>query len=515
MTQVLQTVRLTLDSETAISHWTDTGIVMGEGDVLRVRCEGKIALRSDNGGSIFAFPEGVYMGGTSGVEPAYNPTLVLPYSSLNISGSSVFLAPENPPFSLAIDPGATTSPEYPVHGTLRPNRDTTFSSAQLNGGGRVRVAMNRNPHGLRHLVKLAGTRSAWDIVLERINVPPGTEYDLPRGSVSPIRFVPPGLLAVKQSVRQKTTFCWFIRAQNGAIETYTSWDQPLVCPAFVEATGLQEDGVTPLYSTTPAATYIPNHAVDLTQIPTSIKLGIDAPDVEVLNLDRMKLLRDHYEGAEVEIFEVAPRGDLSERLLYLVGTLGAADVTDLRATIELTPLEELTNVEQGRRIQPFCDVGRLKGETFGRCRCRNLTALDGPDIALHTRGARIVSLDSLSKLTMAPQSVAGFTGYETTAAAGQPPIYANGFPASHGIARFQSGDNQGVVRDCGRFQASSGVLILRRALPFAPAIGDTLLLEAGCDKTPVMCRKWQNQLNFRGFEFVPGREAVRRTYQSN
>jgi uncharacterized phage protein (TIGR02218 family) len=45
--------------------------------------------------------------------------------------------------------------------------------------------------------------------------------------------------------------------------------------------------------------------------------------------------------------------------------------------------------------------------------------------------------------------------------------------------------------------------------PFAVQIGDTLLLEAGCDKRPETCKlKFNNLVNYRGFPHMPGEDWV-------
>ena len=52
-------------------------------------------------------------------------------------------------------------------------------------------------------------------------------------------------------------------------------------------------------------------------------------------------------------------------------------------------------------------------------------------------------------------------------------------------------------------------LQLQEALPFGVAVGDTAVLEAGCDRRLETCRdKFGNAVNFRGEPRVPGTETL-------
>ena len=56
-----------------------------------------------------------------------------------------------------------------------------------------------------------------------------------------------------------------------------------------------------------------------------------------------------------------------------------------------------------------------------------------------------------------------------------------------------------------RASATSGQITLHEVFPFEVAVGDTLNVEAGCDRRFETCRdKFQNGGNFRGEPGVPG-----------
>lgn len=483
--KTLQTVRLMLDA--AKKTWRDTGVVVLPGEYLEIEAEGEVIFGTDP--KKRAYPEGAYS--VQGVQhPSYDVGETVGWNVWpDAARQNQYPASNVRPVALAgALRGGTAAPSGGMGGpaisdALAPNRYRRYSPLEVGGGGRLWLIFNDRNAGDNKREFTVSVRRLIETVAD-VTEP------------SPIRFVPPGMFEMLSREAQAVAWIWTVTPKNGAQqEAWTSWDEPILCPAWSDDLG----------NALPALTYLPNHGVDLSSLPASIKLGVHAPDVTVLNLDRVKLLKGFYDGAEVQVDAIDPLGDLSERVTYLVGRFGNAEVDDDAATVELTPFEELLNVPLGRRIQFFCDVGRLPGETFGRGRCRNQVLHDGPDIINWTRGARVLAVSSLSRMVLAPQSVGGFAGYE------------NNFPASHGRARFfndaSGGENGGVVRDIGTFAAATGTLTLRRALPFLPAVGDLLELEAGCDFTPdgaQGCGFWNNLANYRGFPFVPGEDGVRR-----
>jgi hypothetical protein len=135
----------------------------------------------------------------------------------------------------------------------------------------------------------------------------------------------------------------------------------------------------------------------------------------------------------------------------------------------------------------------------------NVIAGDGMDIEDWTRGGEVDSVTSLMKLTLNPVTSGAFDAFE------------NDFPGSHGRLRFMSGELAGVTLDIGTFDALTGVTILRQPMPRAPEAGDAVDIEAGCDKSfdgNQGCTFYSNEINFRGFVNVPGRDAVRRRYDT-
>lgn len=72
----------------------------------------------------------------------------------------------------------------------------------------------------------------------------------------------------------------------------------------------------------------------------------------------------------------------------------------------------------------------------------------------------------------------------------------------NGTILFTTGANTGVARTVKSY--TPGVVQLIYALPLTPGVGDAFDIYPGCDKVYDTCRdKFSNQLNFRGFPFVP------------
>jgi uncharacterized phage protein (TIGR02218 family) len=484
---------LRIDVNARSESWVDTGVSLADTDTLLIEAFG--IVKFGHGSTDNSYPEGYYNDGLP--HDTASPDDVAPVGAID---PSRLHATNTVPLGLAfcIRPYGET-PDFATGGvtdalvlTWNAERQATIVPGVT---GRLWAVFND--------VSGSEDDNSGQFALHLTREAEEDTQPFPLGQVSPINFIPGGLLAIKQMAVQQTVNCWFIDIP-GAPEFYTDWDTEIECPEYVEETGFAEDG-SPLTSTTPAGTYLPFRGAAITNVPHTQGLNVEAPDVTVVNFDANKLRNGFYQDRHVEIFEVPLLASRAEREVLFIGTFGNVDYDDLGATIELTPYEECLNQSQGQTIGPLCDVGRVKGETFGRVRCLNALAGDGIDIADWTRGAAVDSVQSMSRITFTPATVETFDGFESD------------FPGSFGLIRGVTGANAGVTRDTKTFTASTGVLDLRRALPILPAPGDTFVLEAGCDKSlsgTQGCTFWNNVANFRGFPYVPGRKKVRAQYRS-
>lgn len=81
----------------------------------------------------------------------------------------------------------------------------------------------------------------------------------------------------------------------------------------------------------------------------------------------------------------------------------------------------------------------------------------------------------------------------------------------YGGAKFDTGENAGVLQEVKSWDQSSGQLVLFMPMPFQVQVGDKLGVYAGCDKQRDTCTsKFANILNFRGEPDVPGQDEYMR-----
>jgi uncharacterized phage protein (TIGR02218 family) len=82
----------------------------------------------------------------------------------------------------------------------------------------------------------------------------------------------------------------------------------------------------------------------------------------------------------------------------------------------------------------------------------------------------------------------------------------------YGLLTWLAGNNAGIESEVKTSNASTGALTLWKAMPYTIQTSDTFRLEVGCDKAKDTCvSKFDNVVNFRGFPWVPGRDAVLQT----
>lgn len=78
-----------------------------------------------------------------------------------------------------------------------------------------------------------------------------------------------------------------------------------------------------------------------------------------------------------------------------------------------------------------------------------------------------------------------------------------------GLLVWNAGLNTGLVSEVKAYVANLGQVILWLRTPFDIFPGDTFTIKPGCNKQPSTCDvKYGNILNFRGYDTVPGANAV-------
>ena len=211
--------------------------------------------------------------------------------------------------------------------------------------------------------------------------------------------------------------------------------------------------------------------------------GLSVDNTEALGLlsdaalSEADIVAGRFDGAEVRCWRVNWT-DPAQRLLQFRGTIGELQRNGASFTAELRGLTEALNRPLGRIFQKPCTA------VLGDAACR--VDLSAPDHSLTlpvatVEGARIVRL----------------TG------AGTPP---EGW-FRRGRLLVLDGDATGLhgTIKCDSPKGSQREIELWEPLRAPVAPGDSIRLQAGCDKRFATCRdKFANLVNFQGFPDLPG-----------
>ncbi|MCX5478446.1 DUF2163 domain-containing protein [Kaistia geumhonensis] len=281
-----------------------------------------------------------------------------------------------------------------------------------------------------------------------------------------MKTLPAGLQAHLDTGATTLCWCWKVARRDGLTLGFTDHD---VAFAF--------DGVT----------YDAATGFTATEIEANLGLSVDNLDVEsAISSDLITaddITAGRWDDATVEIWRVN-WSDASQRILVRKGSIGEVTHGSVAFSAEIRGLAHELNQSKGNTYQRMCAA--VLGD--GRCKI-NLAAAE-----FQGSGSVSVALDGRYL------SVSGLEDF------------AEGW-FTFGVLTFTSGANAGVaieVRQNLWRQSDVTITLWQRApLPIAP--GDTFTIVAGCDKTFATCKaKFDNHLNFRGFPYIPGNDAVLR-----
>jgi uncharacterized phage protein (TIGR02218 family) len=191
-----------------------------------------------------------------------------------------------------------------------------------------------------------------------------------------------------------------------------------------------------------------------------------------------------FDDAFIEVWLVPFQGSETPRRLA-AGWLGALQHGEQGWTGEV--IGPGAKLDQQALVVPYAPACRW---TFGDSRCtKDLTALQ-------TTGAVTAAANRGLFVTDAPDP-------------------GNGSQWENGRVIWVTGRNAGVVCEVktADFAGTSETTIDLWALcPFIPEVGDTLVLQPGCDLSESTCKQvYGNLINFGGFAEVPGNDALART----
>jgi len=265
-----------------------------------------------------------------------------------------------------------------------------------------------------------------------------------------------------------TALCVRIKRRDGSILRTTSHDSDVA----VTASGYE-------------GTYRSVAALSASDMQFRATLAVDGLDLEgvlseATGIPEREVAAGVYDMARVTVFET-DWNDPSTVTPWVYGTLGNKSRTEeggLR--MEVRTMAQLLNQHQGDVNSLRCRAELGSGESaplLRRCG-KDLTAFTFDDNVTTVLSARTVFI---------AVGLAQDAGY-----------------FSKGIIEFLDGDNAGAVREI-RLHEAGGIIHLYDPLPFDVEVGDSIRVQAGCDKTFATCRdKFDNAVNFRGEPNIPG-----------
>jgi len=275
-----------------------------------------------------------------------------------------------------------------------------------------------------------------------------------------MKTLPTGMQAHLDSGATTLCWCWKIVRADGAIQGFTDHDVDL---AF--------DGTT----------YEAASGFTATEVQSLLDLAIDNLSVSgalsSATLNEADLAAGLYDNAAIEIWRVN-WADTAQRVLMRKGNLGEVKRGKAAFTAEVRGLAHLLNQPVGRCFGYGCDAD------LGDARC----TVDITRAAFKADGA-VASVTDARRFTVSGLSSFGdgwFTG---------------------GKLVWSSGANENRAMEVKRHAGAA--IELWQSMSEAVGVGDSFTITAGCDKQFATCKaKFANAINFRGFPYMPGNDAV-------
>jgi uncharacterized phage protein (TIGR02218 family) len=273
--------------------------------------------------------------------------------------------------------------------------------------------------------------------------------------------------ALKAHLAQEVTTicsCWQMTRLDGVSFYFTDHDQDLVV-----------DGNT----------YLAALGYQRTAIQSSADMSVDNLDLQGLfdssTLTVEDLRTGLFDFADIFIF-VVNWADLTQGKLQMRrGKLGDIVATPSGTfTTQLRGLTQMLQQNVGELYTPWCRAD------LGDSRCK--IDLVGGGWQKTATVASVVDEANFTITVTEPRAVDGWF--------------------NEGVVTFTSGANDGRSMEIKLWTQSVSAVHLHLPMPASIAIGDTLTLYPGCDKTVATCAgRFNNMPNFRGEPYVPGADA--------
>jgi len=284
---------------------------------------------------------------------------------------------------------------------------------------------------------------------------------------------------------------WWIQRVDGQSEYYTNWDEDL----FVQG---GEDGLN--------NTFLSSAGIALSS--TSREMGLRSQSLSAAGiidgLDVDRLAGGVYHMAQVMEWVVDARWPhirgTEKNVYWVTGVEHDDDVWKMSLEGHGRRLKEVIGVPYSRTCKWSLGQGGCAETTGTR---------QGVDILTYTYGHQ-TNLQVSQVDTTYPRQVFRINVYS-----GQPSL---GFSRTftHGRVRFTSGKNADMVYEIMDY-TPSGVVVGGHSPPFTLfeqtvediEVGDTCIIEEGCDGTWDSCVTYQNWENFGGYRHIPGAQKAR------
>jgi uncharacterized phage protein (TIGR02218 family) len=279
-----------------------------------------------------------------------------------------------------------------------------------------------------------------------------------------VKTLPPGLQSHLSSGATTLCWCWKIVRGDGMAQGFTDHDVPV---AFDSLTYEAASGFT------------------ASEVQSTLGLAID--NLTVMGALATDTLNEHdlaaglYDDAAIEIWRVnwaAP----DQRVLMRKGNLGQVTRGKAAFQAEVRGLAHKLNQSVGHAYGYGCDAD------LGDARC----TIDLTD-PLFAGSGTVASVIDARRFT-----VSGLGTFADMWFSGGKLIWTSGANAARAmeVKRHATSITQVSIE-------------LWQAMSEAVAIGDAFTITAGCDKQFTTCKaKFANTVNFRGFPYMPGNDAI-------
>lgn len=286
-----------------------------------------------------------------------------------------------------------------------------------------------------------------------------------------MKAVPPALMAHYRSGSTTLARLWRIERIDGKVFKFTDHDETVVFEG---------------------ETYEPSSVFDSSSLKSRADMSVDnMAAVGLLDssgITAADMEAGLWDGAAFRIVEVNYRAVSMGANILRVGRLGEVLRQQGQYTVEMRGLSHYLQNAIGRIITSSCDAN------LGDDRCK-------------------VDLEALRL----EAEVTEVTSNRTFKIAGSSIHVSAGFYLQFGEVTFSSGANEGLRREI-KEHMPDGQIVLQLTMPYAIAVGDTLTAVPGCNKIHEVAEngsvtgdcllKFDNVLNFRGFDAVPGTDQV-------